>query len=341
MTGSASTMRNTYQLTAALIIVCVVSMIVPVIGSEPQTKKTFPTEKMLVAASILPLGDFARNVGGDYVTVEVIIPPGASPHTFEPTPGMMRKLVHTRVFVLNGVGLEFWSEKVIKAIESPDLVVVRSTEGLEIIHHIGSNEPQDNAHEKTVETKQHASTEEKSAGQHRRLVHLHEEGNPHVWLDPVNAIHQAEKIRDAFITADPLHSEAYKRNAKNYIEKLKKLDDEIRHKVHTFSSKKFAAFHAAYTYFARRYGLEQVAVVEKSPGREPSAREIARIIKDIRKSRVKVIFAEPQFSSKAAKVIAIESGVQFAYLDPLGSDVNDTYLKLMHANLKELEKALK
>lgn len=334
-------MKSACQRTVAFIVLSVVSGILISFADQPDVQKSASQEKMLVAASILPLGDFARNVGGNYVSVEVIIPPGASPHTFEPTPGMMRRLVTTRVLILNGVGLEFWSEKVIKAIDSSDLIVVKSTEGLEIIHHIESDEPPDDTHKKTVETKQHAPTEEKAAGQHRRLVHPHEEGNPHVWLDPVNAIHQVEKIRDALIKADPSHSEAYKRNAQNYIEKLKILDDEIRQKVHTFTSKKFVAFHAAYTYLARRYGLEQVAVVEKSPGREPSSREIARIIKDIRKSRVRVIFAEPQFSAKAAKVIALESGVQFAYLDPLGSDVNDTYLKLMHANLKKLENVLK
>ena len=280
------------------------------LGACARTSPTAPAEhgKMLVVASINPLADFARQVGGDRVQVETVVPPGASPHTYEPKPSQLKALSRAKVLVLVGLGFEFWADKAVSASGNPDLIVVRTSNGLKILQQGGGEGS----------------------------------GNPHIWLDPINAIHQVEMIRDAFVRADPAGKEVYIANAEEYIGKLKALDKEIRKEVSGFSTRKFIAFHPAWVYFARRYDLEQVAVVERTPGREPSPAEIARIVQAARKAGVRAIFAEPQFSPKAARVIAQECGAQVLFLDPIGGvKSRETYIDLMHYNLEQMAKAMK
>ncbi len=259
-----------------------------------------------VAASILPLADFARQVGGERVAVETLVPPGASPHTYEPTPAQLRLLSRARVLVLNGVGLEFWADKLISAARNPRLIVVRTAAGLPIL----ASDPDEPG------------------------------GNPHVWLSPLGAIHQVEAIRDALIRADPAGADGYRANAERYVGRLRALDQEIRATVATFRTRKFIVYHPAWAYFARDYGLEQAAVIERSPGQEPSPAEVAAIIRTARAIGAKAIFAEPQFSTKAARVIAEESGAQVLLLDPLGRPPTYRYLDTMRYDLAQMRKAL-
>lgn len=264
---------------------------------------------MIVAASIAPMADFAGNVGGDLVDVELLVPPGASPHTYQLDPEQMRLLSKASVLVLNGVNLEFWADKAIGGAENPKLIVVRTAEGLPLI---GS--PED---------------------------HIHEGGNPHVWLDPIYAIYQVQAIRDAFTKADPAHKSQYTANAADYIRKLRQLDADIRSQVRSFRHKRFVAFHPSWVYFARRYGLVQAAVIEESPGREPSPSHIREIVESAKRMHAKAIFAEPQFSPKAAQVIADEVGAKVLMLDPLGKPPDYDYVKTMRGNLKQMAEALR
>jgi zinc transport system substrate-binding protein len=263
---------------------------------------------VLVAASIAPLADFARQVGGDWVQVITLLPPGASPHTYELTPAQVEQVAKARLLVLNGVGLEYWADKLVQGAGNPNLIVVDTSKGIEILEG-DADEPG---------------------------------GNPHIWLDPRNAIVQVEHIRDALLQADPAHADDYRANAARYSAALREMDQEIAGEVATWSSRQFIAFHPAWVYFAKRYGLEQVAVIEHSPGREPSPAEMAQLIETARRIGAKAIFAEPQFSPKAAQAIAEESEAQVFFLDPLGSSLDDpSYLNLMRYNLAQMAKALR
>lgn len=264
--------------------------------------------KLLVAASILPMADFARQVGGDRVEVQALIPPGVSEHIYEPTPAQVEMLSKSRLLVLNGVGLEFWADKAIGAVSNPSLLVVRTAEGLSILASPDKDEAQ---------------------------------GDPHVWLDPLDAIHQVEAIRDALIKADPEGADTYRRNAASYVEQLNQLDAYIKQKVAGFSSKDFIAFHAAWGYFAKRYGLREAAVIERSPGREPSPAEIANIVQKAKAIKAKVIFAEYQFPTKAADVIAAESGARVLTLDPLGIPPDYNYVSTLRYDVDEMAKAMR
>jgi zinc transport system substrate-binding protein len=266
------------------------------------------TDKILVAASIAPLADFTQQVGGDHVQVITLVPPGASPHTYELTPAQAEQVAKARLLILNGVELEYWADKLIQSAGNPNLIVVDTSEGIEILEG------------KAAETG----------------------GNPHIWLDPRNAIAQVERIRAALLQADPAHAADYRANAERYIAELRDLDQEITNEVATWSSRQFIAFHPAWVYFARRYGLEQAAVIERSPGREPSPAEVAQIVETARHIEAKAIFAEPQFSPRAAQTIAEESQAQVLFLDPLGSSLDDpSYLNLMRYNLAQMARALR
>jgi zinc transport system substrate-binding protein len=188
--------------------------------------------------------------------------------------------------------------------------VVRTSEGIEVIH-------DEHEHEE------------------------HERGNPHVWLNPRNAMVQVRHLRDALIEADPAHQAEYEANAKAYLAQLEALDEEIAAQVATWSHREFIAFHPSWVYFAQRYGLTQAAVVERTPGREPSPAELAEIIETARRIGAKAIFAEPQFSSKAAETIAAESGAQVLFLNPLGGSEGPTsYLEMIRYNVAQMGKAM-
>ena len=170
----------------------------------------------------------------------------------------------------------------------------------------------------------------------------HGDINPHIWLDPNNAIIQVGNIRDAFITRDPQNADVYRINADRYIDELRVLDQEIRETTNSFSAKDFIAFHSAFKYFAERYGIRQVAAIEEFPGKEPSPKYLSEMIKLIRKLGITAIFSEPQFSPKIVEVIARDLHLTVYELNPVetGDRVKDSYISIMRKNLEILKDAL-
>ena len=256
---------------------------------------------MKVAASTVPLADFCTEVGGDLVEVKTIVPPGSSPHTFEPTTSLMKYMSDAKVFVQNGLNLEAWAADTLKKVDNQELVDVVAAD----------NVPESD------------------------LIEVGEGVyDPHVWLDPNLAVYEVEAIRDGFTLADPDNEEVYRANARRYIEELEELDLYIKGETATYAVKKFVSFHPAFRYYAARYGLEQVGTIEEVPGKEPSVGEIAELIDGIKREDVKVIFTEPQFNPQAAQAIADEAGatVVLKSLDPLGNPDDPetcTYIKLI------------
>jgi zinc transport system substrate-binding protein len=287
-----------------------------------------PAEKKIpVVASILPLGNFCQKIGGKYVDVSVLVPPGASPHAFEPSPSAVAKAMAAKVFVYVGAGLDPWADRLLAAQKTPGQVVVKAVAGIPLLKDVDEHE-----HEKSTATK-HEEDEPH---------HHHEEGNPHVWLDPLLAEDICRSIAQALMKVDPAHKNAYEVNLAMYLGQLQTLDKDIKEVVATFRLRDYVAFHPAYAYFSQRYGLRQVGMIEASPGREPSPRHLQRIITAIKKSGVKAVFAEPQLSSRVAEVIAQEAGVKVLILDPLGGrpPYGSDYIKLMRHNLAVLVQAM-
>jgi zinc transport system substrate-binding protein len=293
-----------------------------------------PAGRVQVAATIVPLGDFCRRIGGDLVQVQVLIPPGASPHVFEPAPSVMAKASQARVFVYIGAGLEPWAAKLLHARDSGDLVVVEAAKGIPLIglgaHHHEPGDAAAGGHD------DHHPVKEAAHGSHPA-------GNPHIWLDPVLAQGICRKIAGALIQTDPAHRARYEANLKSYLAALVDLNREIETRAQTWRLRKYVSFHPAFAYFAKRYHLHEVGTIEAAPGREPTPRHLQNLVAAIRRYGIKVVFAEPQLNPRVAQVIAQEAGVKVLMLDPMGGrpPYGSDYLQLMRYNLAMLDQALK
>jgi zinc transport system substrate-binding protein len=293
-----------------------------------------PSGKLLVAATILPLGDFCEKIGGNLVQVQTLIPPGASPHVFEPAPSVMARASQARVFVYIGAGMEPWATKLLRSRSPDNLVVVEAAKGVPLLgmapHHHEPGKAEDGDHDD-----HHSAKEEAHAG--------HLAGNPHIWLDPVLAQEICRKIAAALIQADPGHRVQYETNLTSYLAALADLNQEIENRSRTWRLREFVSFHPAFTYFARRYHLHEVGVIEAAPGREPTPRHLKDLVAAIRGYGIKVVFAEPQLNPRVAEVIAREAGVKVLVLDPVGGSppYGSDYLQLMRHNLAVLDQALR
>jgi zinc transport system substrate-binding protein len=279
-------------------------------------------EKVSAAASILPLGDFVSRIGGERVQVTVLIPPGASPHVFEPSPAAVAGAAKARVLVYVGAGLDPWVSRLVAQRDPNDPGVVEATAGIPLI----------------------ADVEPHAHGHHpgKGTAHRHDQGNPHIWLDPVLAQDICRRIAAALMAVDPEHRESYQGNLSRYLAELEALHREIEAAVATFRLKEFVSFHPAFTYFARRYGLTEAGVIEAAPGREPTPGQLRRLVATIRRSGVKAVFAEPQLNPRAAEALAREAGVKVLLLDPLGGrpPYGSDYLRLMRYNLAVMQQAM-
>ena len=293
-----------------------------------------PAAPLPVAATILPLGDFCQKIGGDLVQVQVLIPPGASPHAFEPAPSVMARASQARVFVYIGAGLEPWATKLLRSRGPDNLVVVEAARGIPLLgmspHHHGHPPAGAGDHD------DHHPGEAAAPDSHLA-------GNPHIWLDPVLAQEICRKIARAFIQADPGHRAQYEANLNTYLAALTELNQEIEATARTWRLRDFVSFHPSFSYFARRYNLHEVGTIEEAPGREPTPRHLQDLVAAIRRYGIKVVFAEPQLNPRVAEVIAQEAGVKVLRLDPMGGapPYGSDYLLLMRANLAALDQALR
>ncbi|MBI4643234.1 MAG: zinc ABC transporter substrate-binding protein [Deltaproteobacteria bacterium] len=299
-----------------------------------------PAGKIPVVASIVPLADFCRQLGGERVEVQVLIPPGASPHVFEPPPSVVARAGKARLFVYIGGGMEPWAAKLLKSRGTENLEVVEAVQGIPLIKEAGESHHQEAAEEKHHHHKPDAGAE-KAHDDHEG--HNHEAGNPHVWLDPVLAQDICRRITAALILLDPGHSQDYEARRDRYLQELADLHQEMEKRVSSFRLREFVCFHPAFSYLARRYGLKEVGVIELSPGREPTPRHLQKIVRAIKKYGIKVVFAEPQLNPRVAEVIAREAGAKVLFIDPVGGrpPYGEDYLKLMRYNLSIMEEAMK
>ena len=234
-------------------------------------------ERMQIAVSILPQKEFVDSIGKDKVSVTVMIPPGASPATYEPSPGQLKDISRAKLYVRIGhIPFEkTWMERIASA--NRDMLVVDSSKGIDIV------------------------------------------GNdPHIWLSPALVKIQVKQIRDALIEVDPDNREYYIRNTDEYLRKLDDLDSDIRNNLSGIKNRKFMVFHPAWGYFARDYQLEQIPI--EIEGKEPSASDLAGLVDTAKANNITVIFAEPQFNSESARVIAGEIGGTVAIIDPLAEN---------------------
>ncbi len=269
--------------------------------------------KLKVVATLYPIYDFARNVGGDQVEVALLIPPGVDPHEFELSPSDAQKVSNAKVFLYNGAGIEPWIPNLLQGMENTNLTTVDTSKGIDFIVSKDADEPGD---------------------------------DPHVWLDPLLAKKQVAAIRDAFIEADPAGKDYYTKNAADYMVKLDELDSEFRIAMASCKKKDVLIAHATVGYFCKEYGCNQIAIEGINPEAEPLPADIVKIVTQARDNKVTTVFVEKLVSPKAAQTIADEingSTVTFNSVHGITLDEmnrGETYLSLMHENVQVIKTAL-
>jgi zinc transport system substrate-binding protein len=268
-------------------------------------------------ATIFPLADMASRLGGEKVTVTCLLPAGASPHTFEPTADQVKRSSRADLLFHIGGGLDDWTVKAAAA-GSDRLIILGLAEAA---LQRGWSPPQ-----------------ELSSG-----LQTGEPFNPHLWLDPLTVRdYLCPAIAEAMVEADPQNETFYRANLTAYQRELTALDEEIRASLDALPEKSFISVHAAWHYFAARYGLDQAAVISDFPGQEPSAAWISGLVDLCRTHGVRVVAAEPQLSAAVAEMIAREIDGRVILLDPLGGaglSQRESYLDLMRYNTAVLKDA--
>lgn len=297
-------------------------------------------QRRIAIASIFPVADLAQQIAGPDWEVITLIPAGASPHTYELTPEQVRQFAQAQVFFQIGLGLEFWLEKLVRAVKAPELVTVDLSTGIETLPTPSPDLP---ATPRPRASPGHTHAHSHTGQSHASQAHAHEGPDVHYWLDPVRMQQVVTRLVQGFADLDTTNAPFYSEQAGRVRANLEALHVEILQRTRGLQNRSFIGLHAAWTYFAARYALEQAAVVEPFPGREPSPRYLADLAQLMRREGVRAIVIEPQLTSTAAKTLARETGARVGILDPYGGqDVPErqSYVDLMRYNVTALVKLL-
>ena len=289
----------------------------------------------VAVVTIAPLSDLVRSVAGPEWTVRTVIPPGTSPHVFEPEPSDLRKLVGAKVVVVAGAGYDDWMRRALAACASGARV-----------HDAAGSIGIGPGHGATGEPGHGGVTEGGHDGHEGHDGHDgHAHGllgeDPHWWLSPVLAARSLGPIAEAFVSVDPIHSEGYRRRARETAETYLALDRELAGRLEPVRGKRFVSAHRAWVYFADRYGLVEAASIEPVPGREPSPHELKALVEEGRRGGLGRLFTEPQFPPAAARVVAQEARLELTLVDPIGGvPGRETYPALMRFNADAFRRGL-
>jgi zinc transport system substrate-binding protein len=260
-----------------------------------------------VVVSILPEKTFVKSIGGDKVTVALMVLPGNSPHTYEPKPSQMKEVAQADLYFAIDVEFEkVWLPK-FKNLNSK-MQVIDVTKG---IHKLAMR-----SHLHDHEAEEHQAA--------------HESLDPHVWTSPANVKIIAQNIYAALAKADPDNEPYYQQNLEIFLKKIDQTDQQIKSILKkTPKGTKFMVFHPSWGYFAQEYGLVQLPV--EIEGKSPKPRELIDLIKEAKKDKIKAIFTQPEFSDAVAKTMANELGIKVIKVSPMSEHWSKNLLTIAHA----------
>ena len=259
-----------------------------------------------VVTTFSTLNSFVQGVGGDRVQVQNLVPVGASPENYQPSPQDIAVLSQARLVVENGAGIDMWLRHMIQSVGDANMRELVLSDGLPVVDH-----------------------------------------NPHLWMDPVLAQAYVGKIRDALVQIDPAHKVDYERNARAYNARLSALQHWISGQITTIPPQQRAMiiFHNAFDYYDRRFGIQNVGVIELSPGQDPNPAYISQLVDLARSHHVRAVFSEPEYSPKLAQTLAKSAGIQVVsnlYDDSIGTDPRvGNYIDMMRYDTGVIVKALR
>lgn len=297
-----------------LLIIFLISFSLVVGCSSNKGTKTGSSEissQFTIVTSFYPMYVSTINVTKDISSVKVLNmtkPQTGCLHDYQLTPEDLITLENADAFVVNGAGMESFLGKVID--QQKNLKIVEASKGIELLKDESGEE------------------------------------NPHVWVSISNAIIQVRNIADQLSLIDKTNAAKYESNADIYIAKLEALQEKMHKSLDNLNGRDIVTFHESFPYFAKEFNLNIVAVIEREPGTAPSPKELEDTILVVKNSKVKALFAEPQYPVKAAQTIANETGAKIYYLDPAVTGEAklssfDDYINIMESNLKSIQEALK
>ncbi|MFJ7663614.1 metal ABC transporter solute-binding protein, Zn/Mn family [Lysinibacillus sp. NPDC097162] len=341
-------------------LITVLALFTAACGDKSSTSKqtTDNKDKLSVYTTVYPLSYFTERIGGDFVEVSSIYPPGTNEHTFEPTQKDMMKLADANIFFYIGLGLEGFVENAKKTLAKEDVTMVAtaaqiSDEKLAVStghsHDEEDEADHDHEHDATEEDhhdehEAHDATEEDHHDEHE--AHDHGSVDPHVWLSPIISQDLALSIKNTLVEKMPAQEATFTANYEALVKELQDLDSEYKAMADATQDKTFFVSHAAFGYIAGQYGLTQVPIAGLNSQNEPSQKELTAIVDKANDLNIHYILFEQNVSSKLAEVIQKEVGAQSLVLHNLSvltsDDVknNETYFTLMKKNMQTLEKAL-
>lgn len=306
------------KLRRVFLFVAVIGMLLTACSGAPA-----PTagQKLVVVSTVSPITNIIYNVGGDRIQLAGIIPEGSDSHTFEPAPSDAKILAAADVIFVNGLKLE---EPTLKLAEK------NKKAGAEIVL-LG---------EQTITSDQYIFD----------FSFPKENGspNPHLWMNPLNALRYAEIVRDTLVKRDAANVDYYQKNYDAFKARIEALDKAIKDTVATIpeANRKLLTYHDSFAYFAPRYGMTVIGAIQPSDFAEPSAKDVAALIKQVRDEKVPAIFGSEVFPSPVLDQIAKEAGA--VYVDTLRDDdlpgkpgdANHSYLGIMTEDVTTMAKAL-
>lgn len=278
-------------------------------------------EKLNVYTTVYPLRYFTEQIGGDFVNVKSIYPPGADEHTYEPSQKDMMNLADSDLFFYIGLGLEGFADKASTVLNNDNVKMYAIGEEIHL-------EPTEEEHE------------------HEDDGHNHGDIDPHIWIDPIYAKEMAKKILDTLSAQVPEQQKLFEKNYEALSSQLDELDAQFKEVAEKATRKNFIIAHAAYGYWEHRYGLKQLPISGISSSQEPSQKKLKDIVDTVKSEKIPYILYEQNINSRLADVIRQETGTKalkihnLAVLTENEFDKNETYFTLMEKNIKVLEKAL-
>lgn len=275
--------------------------------------QAYAVERLLIAVSIIPQKNLVERIGGELVDVHLLVRPGYSPATYEPTPKQMAELAQADLFYRIGVPFEqAWMDR-IRGVY-PNLPILDARDGIDL---------------RPIDAEE---------DDHAELGHHHDKGelDPHIWLSPPLIKIMAQRLRDRLIELDPSHKDIYIHNHLELAAYLEQLDADIRKTLSDLDSRRFMVYHPSWGYFSDAYDLQQIPI--ESKGKEPNARAMGRLLEQAKTDGIAAIFVQKQFSQTQARAVADAIGAKIVVIDPLAEDYPEnlrTVAKVMAGTLSQ------
>lgn len=283
--------------------------------------------KLTIYTTIFPIQNFTEKIGGSHVNAQSVYPANADAHSFEPSSKTMVEMAEGDAFIYSGTGAEAFADKTASTLKDQGVKTVKAAEGIKLL-----STQEEHAHEEGED--------------HDHDGHDHGDKDPHAWLDPVYAQQMAKNIKDTLVSLDPDHKDEYTKNYESLKKELQSLDQEFKTTLSKAKHKEILVSHAAYGYWEKRYGIEQISVLGLSASEEPSQKQLENIVQQAEKHHIKYVIFENNVSSKVSDTIRSEIGAKSLTLKNLESITEDdakngeSYVSLMKQNLNTLKTAL-